>query len=252
MLKKIWTPALLIIILLLSACSSTNAIQKMSPENAKQTADNYFAMGKYKKAIPYYQKIVNESSTILLADSQMRLADCFFFRKEYIDARFEYEEFIRQFSDHPEVARAFFQIGVCYYKLSLDAHYDQDDTFSAIDAFSEYIDRYPFDENKNEALKYIKDCRYKLLEKKYHNGYAYYKLSDFPSALLYFNEIIELNNHDQLDKKALYYSAKMYLYRKDLENTDLMLAKLSLKYPDDKKTEIIQRKRDKLAKKLDK
>lgn len=251
MLKKIWIPVLLIILLLLSACSSTKAIQQMSPENAKQTADNFFALGKYKKATPYYQKIINESSTIFLADAQMRLADCFFFRKEYIDARFEYEEFIRQFSDHPQVARAFFQIGVCYNKLSLDSHYDQDETFSAIDAFTEYIDRFPFDEHKNEALQYIKNCRYKLLEKKYHNGYAYYKLSDFPSALLYFNEIIELNNHDELDKKAIFYSAKMYLYRKDLINTDLMLAKLNQKYPDDKETKIIQHKRDKLERKLE-
>lgn len=222
----------------------------MSPGEAKIIGDKFFAQGKYKKAMPYYQKIVNESNTILLADAQLRLADCFYFRKEYIDARFEYEEFIRQFSDHPQVAYAFFQIGICFYNLSLDAHYDQDETFSAIDAFTEYIDRFPFHEKKNEAVQYIKDCRYKLLEKKYYNGYAYYNMSDFPAALLYFDEIIALNNFDELDKKAIYYSAKMYLYRKDLENTDIMLAKLTEKYPDAKETKNIQRKRDKLVKKL--
>ena len=178
----------------------------MTPDQAKKIADQYFTREKYKKAIPYYQKIVNESNTALMAEAQLRLADCFFYRKEYIDARFEYEEFIRQFSANPLVASAFFRIGVCHYNLSLDAHYDQNDTFSAIDAFGKYLDRFPFDEQKKEALDYIKKCRYKLLEKKFYNGYAYYKMSDYPSSLLYFDEIIQLNNHDRLDKKAIYYS----------------------------------------------
>jgi outer membrane protein assembly factor BamD len=252
MIKKAWLLIPLTLIILLSACSSTNAIQQMTPEQAKENADNYFALQKYKKAMPYYQKIINESSTIYLAEAQLRLAECYFNRKEYIDARFEYEEFIRQFSDHPRAATAFLQIGVCYYKLSLDAHYDQNETFSAIDAFTEYIDRFPFHEQKNIALKYIKDCRYKLLKKKYYNGYAYFKMSDYPAALLYFKEIITLNNLDELDKKSLYYSAKMYLYREDLANTETMLEKLTEKYPDAKQTKTIQRKKDKLVKKLEK
>ena len=222
----------------------------MSPEQAKKIADQYFVREKYKKAMPYYQKIVNESNTVLLADAQMKLADCYFFRKEYIDARFEYEEFIRQFSEHPLVASAFFQIGVSYYNLSLNAHYDQNETFSAIDAFSEFLDRFPFHEQKNDALDYIKKCRYKLLEKKFYNGYAYYKMSDYPSALLYFDEIMQLNNYDDLDKKAIYYSARMYLFRKDLNNTEKMLSRLTEKYPDDKKTSIILKKKEKLIKEL--
>ena len=223
----------------------------MTPEQAKERADYYFALQKYKKAMPYYQKIINESNTIYLTEAQLRLAECYFYRKEYIDARYEYEDFIRQFSDHPQAATAFLQIGVCYYKLSLDAHYDQNETLSAIDAFTEYRERFPFHE-QNIALQYTKECRYKLLEKKYYNGYAYYKISDFPAALLYFNEIIALNNHDELDKNSLYYSAKMYIFREDLANTEKMLAILTEKYPDAKQTKTIQRKKDKLVKKLEK
>ena len=60
----------------------------------------------------------------------MKLADCYYERGDFIDARFEYEEFIRQFNDNRDVARAFFRIGVSYYELSLSPHYDQSETFA--------------------------------------------------------------------------------------------------------------------------
>lgn len=222
----------------------------MSADEAKRIADEYYAREKYKKAIPYYEKIVNESRTTFLAEAQLKLAECYFHRKEYIDAIFEYEEFIRQFSEHPDVALAFFQIGVSHYELSLPPHYDQDDTYSAIEAFSEFIDRFPFHEKKQKALEYIKECRYKLLTKKYYNGYAYYKTSDYPSALLYFNEITELNNYDEIDRKSLYYKALIYLYRKDLVNTEKVISSLAEKYPDSKETAKISEKMNHLEKKL--
>lgn len=241
-----------LLIIIIAGCSSTDYLQKMSPEEAKTIADAHFAAEKYKKAIPYYQKIVNESSTIYMAEAQLRLADCFFYRHEYIDARFEYEDFIRQFSDHQLAGDAFFQIGVCYYKLSLAAHYDQDETFSAMDRFAEFMNRYPFHDKFFAAKEYVDKCKMKLIEKKFHNGYAYYKMSDYPSALLYFDEVREFDMLNDLDKEALYYSARMYHYRKDLTNLDLMLSIMQKKYPDAAKTAKISALRNNLDKELNK
>jgi outer membrane protein assembly factor BamD len=250
--NNFWLLISLCLVLFISGCSSTKELQQMSPEIAKEFADQYFAAQKYKKAIPYYQKIVHESNSVLLADAQLRLADCFFFRQEYIDARFEYEEFIRQFSEHSQVPYAFFQIGVCWFESSLPAHYDQSETFSAIDAFTEYLDRYPFHDKVFEAHQFIEECRFKLLKKRYYNGYTYYKMADYPSALLYFKEIIEKNQMHEFDRKALYYSALMYHYRNDLKNMQLMLARLQEKYPDSSETKTILNKKEKLAREIDK
>lgn len=250
MIKRSWI-ILVVALLLLSACSSLDELQKMSTEEAKRNADQYFAAEKYKKAIPYYKKIVSESSSAYLAESQLKLADCYFLREDYIDARFEYEEFIRQFSEHPEVGKAFFNIGLCYYNLSKDAHYDQTDTFNAIDAFTEFIDRFPFSEKVFEANQYLQKCRHKLYKKKYYNGYAYYKMSDYPSALLYLNDVIEQNKDDEYDTKALFYAAKIYLYRKDIQNAQLIFDKLLTKYPDAKETAKIQSKLNELKKELE-
>lgn len=250
MFKKVSLGILLILVIIITSCSSNKILEYGSSEEALKEADAYFEAGKYRKAIPFYQKIVNESSTVLMAEAQMKLADCYFNKEDYIDARFEYEEFIRQFSNHPNTAKAFFQIGICYFELSLPAHYDQTETFSAIDAFNEYLERYPFDDRKNEAIEYINKCRMKLLEKKFWNGYAYYKISDFPSALMYFEEITELNNINETDKKARYFTTLMYITRKDLIKAESEAKILIERYPDSKESTKITKKIEKLKKKL--
>lgn len=252
MLKRVSLSIFVFALLLISSCSSNRILEYGTAEEALQMANEYFNEGKYRKAIPYYQKIVNESSTILMADAQMKLADSFFNRHDYIDARFEYEEFIRQFSDHREVAKAFFQIGVCYYELSAAPHYDQTETYSAIDAFKEYLERFPFDQRKEEAIEYIKNCQMKLFEKKYWNGYAYYKISDFPAALLYFNEITDLNNINEIDRNARFYSAMIYIARKDLVNAEATTQILVERYPDSKQSAKIKKKLEKLRNRLTK
>ena len=234
----------------ISACSNNKLLKQSNAETAMKTADEYFERGKFNKAIPFYEKIVNESNSVLMAEAQMKLADCYFERDDFIDARFEYEEFIRQFSDNRDVAKAFFRIGVSYYELSLSAHYDQSETFAAIDAFTEYIDRFPFDERKKEALDYINKCRYKLLEKKFYNGFAYYKISDFPSAFLHFEEIIELDNLNELDKKSRYYSVLMYIVREDIDKASEIAETYFTRYEDTPEAEKIRRKIARLQRKL--
>lgn len=250
MTKKIFYGIVVCVMVLISACSSNKILEQSNAEASMKIADAYFARGKYNKAIPFYEKIVNESNSVLMAEAQMKLADCYFEREDFIDARFEYEEYIRQFNDNREVARAFFRIGVSYYELSLSAHYDQSETFAAIDSFTEYIDRFPFDERKKEALDYVNKCRYKLLEKKYYNGFAYYKVSDFPAALLYFEEIIELDNLNELDKKSRYYSVLMYIEREDIKNASAVAATYFTRYEDTPEADKIRRKIARLERKL--
>ncbi|MCF7918415.1 MAG: outer membrane protein assembly factor BamD [Candidatus Cloacimonetes bacterium] len=250
MAKKIFYGIMVLIIL--SACSGNRQLKQSNAAEAMKIADAYVERGKLKKAIPFYEKIINESNSILMAEAQMKLADCYFQRHDYIDARFEYEEFIRRFSDSRDVAKAFYKIGVCYFELSLAPHYDQTETFSAIDAFTEYIDRFPFDERKKDAVEYINKCRYKLLEKRYYNGYAYYKISDFPSALLYFEEIIALNNLNELDKKSRYYSTMMYIVREDIINASEMAETFYTRYDNTPEARKLRNKIANLEKKLQK
>jgi outer membrane protein assembly factor BamD len=199
-----------------------------------ELADEYFAKKKYHKAIPYYTDVAFERNSSYTAEAQMKLADCYFNQNKFAEARFEYEEMIRLFKDAKDINRAYFQVGVCFWEDSLSPHYTQEETREAINAFQTFLEKFPFDERKQEAIDYIQKCQKKLIKKKYYNGYAYYKLSDYPAAFMYFDEIIELGNIGEVDKLSLYYEARMYIVRKDKNNAMRIAESLNERYPDSK------------------
>lgn len=227
---------LILAVILLFGCSS-NKVSKLIPlEKKMQIADDFFEREKYHKAIPYYESVALERNSLLSSQAQLKLADCYFKQNKFMDALLQYETLIKLYNDAEEINRAYFQVGICYWEESMNAHYTQEETYNAIDAFETFLEKFPFDERKMEAIEYIQKCHYKILKKKYYNGYAYYKMWDYPAALLYFDEIIELGNNDEIDKLSLYHAARIYITRKDKANTTLMLEKLNTKYPESKET----------------
>ncbi len=229
----------IIVIITLFGCSKNKLTQQMPIERKMEIGNEYMELGKYHKAIPYFTDVAFERNSKYTAEAQMKLGDCYFFQNKFIDARFEYEELIRLFHDYKDINMAYFQIGVCHYNESRPAHYTQEETERAITAFETFIEKFPFDEMKKDAIEYIQKCHYKLLEKKYYNGYAYYKMFDYSAALMYFDEIAELGNIDELDKMSLYYSARIYITRKDKENAVSTAGRLTVRYPGSEETEKI-------------
>ncbi|MBC8384772.1 MAG: outer membrane protein assembly factor BamD [Candidatus Cloacimonetes bacterium] len=224
------------ILFILMACSSNRITDNMPAEKKMEIGNNFFDEEKFNKAIPYYTDVAFERNSSFTTEAQEKLAECYFRQDKYLEARFEYQELIRLFPDHEDIGRIYFQVGVCYFNESLNAHYSQDDTEKAISSFKTFLEKFPFDERKVEALEYLQKCNYKLLEKKFHNGLTYYRIYDYSAALMYFDEIIDLEMNDVLDRKAIYYSAKIYKKRKNIEKTQKMIEILNKKYPGSKET----------------
>ena len=231
--------AIIFIFVALVGCSANKFEKQISAEKKMEIAKEYIAKNKHHKAIPYLQQIAFERNSALTAEAQMLLAESYFAQNKFTEARFEYQELIRLFGDYKKIDEAYFNIGVCYYEESLKPHYTQEETEQAIDAFQTFISKFPFSKLKTEAIEYINKCNKKLLEKKFYNGYAYYKLFDYSAALMYFDEIIELGNTNDIDKKSLYYAAKIYAERKDDKNFETTYSKLQSKYPDSKEAKKI-------------
>jgi len=238
-MKKVIYIFLLAVII--AGCSSNKLARKTPVEEKMVKADELFELGKYHKAIPLYTEVVLDRNSIYTAVAQMKLGDCFYNQNKFLEARFEYDELIRLFKNYPEIGDAYYKIGICYFEDSLNPHYTQEETQKAILAFNTFINKFPFHEKKEDAYQYIDKCNYKLLEKAYYNGYTYFKLSDYSSALLYLDEVTSLNNIDELDKLALYYSGKIHCNRKDKGKALLVLEKMQQRYPDTKETDNIDK-----------
>lgn len=229
-MKKI--AILVLLVATIFGCSNNKLKKQMPAEQKLQIAKTFIEKNKHHKAIPYLQQIAFERNSGYTTEAQMLLAESYFAQNKFTEARFEYEELIRLFSDYSRVGEAYFNIGVCYFEESLASHYTQEETDLAIDAFQTFLSKFPFSKQKKEAIEYIKMCNQKLLEKRYFNGYAYYKMFDYSAALMYFDEIIELGNNDELDLNSLYYSAKIYAERKDQKNLNSTFERLQARYPE--------------------
>ncbi|HQB97765.1 MAG TPA: tetratricopeptide repeat protein, partial [Candidatus Cloacimonadota bacterium] len=92
------------------------------------------------------------------------------------------------------------------------------------------------------ALEFIRRSQYKLIEKKYQNGYIYYKMKDYSAALMYFDEVVALGNTDSLDRRSLYYSALLHLHQENMDAARASYEKLVSKYPGSKEAGKLERK----------
>jgi outer membrane protein assembly factor BamD len=206
---------LALMLLLLGACTSNQTFLNTDQKLAK--ADELYEQGKYSRAAELYGEVYFERSSAYSAHALMRQGDSYFKINKFADARIAYQEFADVFSSHPDASKAVFRAAQCLYEESLPPQYDQTETRHAIDAFREFIAKYPHDPLYDEAVAYIQKAQYKLIEKKFKTGYIYYKMKDYSSALLYFNEIAELGNNDRLDRESLYYSA-LILHKQELHD----------------------------------
>ena len=232
---------LLVLLVLLSACSQTAKLRRMSVDEKMARGNELFEHEKWRKAIPYFQEVVFERKTAFTDEAQRKLADCYYHMKKWSDARFEYQELIRLFPDYEDIATAYYRLGQCWFEESLSFNYTQDETYEAIDAFTTFLERFPNDERVPNAVQYLEDANYKLLRKKYTNGYIYWRMKDYSAALLYLDEVREADLTDMIDRKALYISARIHLYRKDNELALPVIQELVQRYPDSREARRLQK-----------
>lgn len=238
MRRFLWV--ILLILLAFGACSKNRTEQTIESKLAK--ADELYAQKKYARAATLYDEVSFERKSASTAYAILRQADSYFLMNKFADARLKYQHFIDSFPDHANASDAYFRIGQCLYEESLSPAYDQDETISSINAFKGFIERFPSDPRFQQALDYIRKSQYKIIEKKYQNGYIYYKMKDYSSALMYFDEVIALGNTDRLDRQSLYYSALLHLHQNSNDKAQESFARLKAKYPGSKETTKLSKK----------
>jgi len=210
-------------------CSSNKPIP--GAQDKMTLADQFYSQGKYAKAARIYEEISFERRSAQTALAILRMADSYFRLNKFTDARLAYLQLINLFPDHSEVSFAYFRIGVCLFEESLPPQYDQTETAQSIDAFRTFIDRFPNDARFKEAIEYVRKAQYKLIEKKFYNGYLYYKMKDYSAALMYFDEITELGNLDRLDRAALNYTVIIHHRQGNLPEAKRYYERLRSRYP---------------------
>lgn len=190
--------SLLVISLLISSCSGSKEAKSDEPKRERTYIERYedavklFEEKKYYKGLEDFSFVVfNAPGSDIADDAQFYLASSHFAMKEYLVAINEYQQLLRRWpaSDLYEETR--FKIAECYYKQSPGYQRDQQYILKAISSYQDFIDEYPFSEQRANAEQRIRELRTGLASKVYEAGELYMILREWNAAIITFQEIID-------------------------------------------------------------
>jgi outer membrane protein assembly factor BamD len=208
--RAAWLRLLPLLLLALLAAACARKVRELRPvDEVMAQAMRSFHKGRYVDALGRFEQMSLDYAGSALMDSVRYMeAECQYQLKEWLLAADLYEELVSRYPTSPLVDDARLRIANCWYELSPKPALDQTFTYKAIQEYQALLDDYPGSPHRALAEERIDLSRRKLAQKDLRNAELYYRMSRWPAALLYLNEILE-TWYDQpaVAEKALYYKA---------------------------------------------
>ncbi len=180
---------------------------------------------KYKMALEYYKKKDHYRYVTLLEQLQnvyrgtfkadtidFYLAQGYYYQGDYLLAGHQYDMFRKTYQRSAFTEEAEFMYAYCFYKSSPRPELDQENTIAAIEAFTEYISRYPDSPRKAEVNRIMTELQDKLEEKSYLSAMLYYKIGDYKAAIVAIrNSLKDYPNSKHREEQMFYLFKASYL-----------------------------------------
>jgi outer membrane protein assembly factor BamD len=126
-------------------------------------------------------------------DAQLRIADVYYLQESYPEAAAAYETFRDLHPKHEKVPYAMFRIAKSYYQDMPDPiARDMTPAQKALDAYNDFLRRFPTAPEAAEAKKDVDGIRAQLAEKELYIGNFYYKRDFYLSAKGRYEKIVDL------------------------------------------------------------
>jgi outer membrane protein assembly factor BamD len=216
---------ILVIIGCLVACSPYNKVLKGDDYSLKfSTANNLYQANtkrSYEKAIVLYEQVfqhapkTNEGET-----SYFLMAKSYFEKEDFYMAGYFFGSFIQRYPYSLRNEEAFFLTAMCRVKYSPKWSLDQAETYEALNAVQQFIDKYPSSPLIDTCNKIIDDLSYKLEFKDYNKIVLYDKTGNYKATVSYvdlFMEKFPLSMHEE-EVKYLAIKNGYYLAENSIES----------------------------------
>lgn len=188
----------IILALLLSGCSGSKETATAEPKRELTYIERFdnaviaFEEKKYYKSLEDFNYVVfNAPGSDIADDAQFYLASAHFEMKEYLVAIDEYQQLLRRWPKSDLYEETRFKIAECYYNQSPGYQRDQQYILKAIRSYQDFIDEYPFSDQRDLAESRIKELRTGLAKKVYEAGELYIILREWDAALITFQEVLD-------------------------------------------------------------
>lgn len=123
-------------------------------------------------------------------------------QKKFTDAVKAYNLILDKYPGHDIVDDAQYQIGYAWMSASSEAEYDQSAAEKAIEAFEDFLVRYPNSEKVAQAQENMKSLRGKQTQGAMNVAKFYENQKNWKAAFIYYNEVVRQNPDSPLSEQA--------------------------------------------------
>lgn len=132
--------------------------------------------------------------------------------KDYYTAETNFQQFAESFPRSPFVSQARFLRVDCLYRSTLRYELDQQPTYKAMSAISEYMLEFPDNENMQVCKDMLVDLGERLDRKAYEGAKLYYKMEDYLAARVAFRNVLK-DDAENIYREDILYHIAMASYK---------------------------------------
>ena len=201
---------LFMLTVLLGSCGEYHKVLNKGKNTEKyQMAVDMYEKKDYKKAIALFEKIMGPyANKPQMERIQYMISDCYFQTENYTMASYYFSKFITNYPESTKVQDAAYFSARSYYLAAPKYSRDQEDTYKALTAYRNFIDKYPQSELIEEANKDYAELNRKLQFKDFEVARQYYHTERYKAAIQAFDTFNDDHLGSEFKEESYYYSFK--------------------------------------------
>lgn len=216
-MRTIYITLILTVLTVLTGCSGYDQLIKgRDYQKQYEEALRYYSLKKDSKAIDLFEKVeAIFAGTEKIDTIKFYKAKANYRSGDYYAAADLMDEFRKSYSRSPFTEEAEYLYAMCFYQLSPNPELDQSNTALAINAFAEYLERYPESARRESCLEMINELQSRIYSKTFAVGQTYYNIGYYNSAIHSFRNTLKKYPDNPQREQILYLLVKAnYQYAK--------------------------------------
>jgi len=196
----------LISIAFVSCSEYQKVLNKGTVSEQYKMAEQLYKEGKYNKALVLFEKVIPSfKAKPQMQRIQFMVAKSNYETGNYDMASYYFNRFINNYPKSSKIKEADFLIAQSYYKKSPKYSLDQKDTYKALSALQDFLDKYPNSEYDKQINEQYKELTHKLDKKYFEIAKQFYTIEDYKSAIPALENYLSDHLGTPYKEDALYY-----------------------------------------------
>lgn len=204
--------AIIVVMLLGTACSGYNKLLKSTDVDAKyKEAIRLYHEKKYDRALGLFENIQPNLTGTLREDTMLfYMGKSHYNSKDYSVASEVFNVYRDRFTRSQFAEEAEYLYAMCYYHMVPSPEKDQSATRQAIVSFNEYLNRYPASIQKEYVYEIIESLTSNLYYKTYANAALYHKLGRYNGAIVALRSALKEHPEIPYKEEMMYLVCKSW------------------------------------------